>query len=570
MKKLLFLFIFFPLFSFSSDEDIFKAMEIEINRAMENLKVENLQNLYYISLRLKDIKIKTVNFSFGFEDSRDESYYRNLSTIVRVGTPEFDQTNFSPSFDFGFYDMDYFTSIPIEDDLYVLRQAFWLSIDNAFKEAQEKFSKKKGFIEHHPQEKYFPDFIKIEKPFVYIDTMPEILEFSKIYEISKNISSYLKKNDFLNDGNVTLFSILKKQYFLDSEGSKHLRIEPIYSIQVSFDCFSLNFYPLSLNKNFVFKDSIPKEEDIKKEIDEMINYLSKIREKEPLDSYSGPVIFEGEGSTSFFLSLLGKGVSGVREPLSDQSYSMPFKKGGFLGKKLNQKVMPAGFDVWDKPNLKEYNGVKLIGYLPVDDEGIKAEDIQIVKEGKLINLPMRRTAFEDYINLNGHSREGQFTIISTDVDSTVTNLIIEDKNGLEGEEFFKKVEEYCEKEGIEKVLIIKGLKKSFSMSDLETDVFSFVEGLKSALSSPMVVYLYNIKTKEREPIWGLDFSSISENVLKDILFSTKEKILSQVYEFLSMDSLAYSVIAPEKILIEDLSLKKTKIQRIKKPLVEEP
>jgi len=570
MKRFLLLFIIFPFVSFSSDEDIFKAMDLEIKRAMEGLRVENLQNPYYISLRLKDIKIKTINFSFGFEGEKEESNYRNLSTVVRVGTPEFDQTNFSSSFDFGFYYMDYFTSAPIEDDLLSLRQAFWLSIDSSFKDAQEKFSKKKGFIEHHPQEKYYPDFVKIEKPFVYIDKVTEPLDFSKIYNISKNISSYLLKFDFLNDSNVTLFYLLKKQYFYDSEGSKHLRIEPIYLIQISFECFSSAFYPLSLNTSFVFRDSIPSEEEIKKEIDELADYLKAIKEKEPMDSYSGPVIFEGQGSGSFFLSLLGKGVSSVREPLSEQSYSMPFKKGGFLGKKLNQKIMPSGFDVWDKPNLKEYNGIKLIGYFPVDDEGVKAEDIQIVKEGKLINLPMRRTAFEDYINLNGHGREGQFTIISTDVDSTVTNLIIEDKNGLAKEEFFKKVEEYCQKEGIEKVLIIKKLKKSFSMSDLETDIFSFVEGLKGALSSPMVMYLYDIKTKMKEPVWGLEFSSISENVLKDILFSTKEQFLNQVYEFLSMDSLAYSVIAPEMVLIDDLSLKKTKVQRIKKPLVEMP
>lgn len=573
MKKILFFLFVFPLFLFSSDEEVFKAMDLEIKRAMENLKMENLQNPYYISLRLKEIYLKTVTFSFGLEKNTEESKYRNLSTSVRVGSPEFDQTNFSPSFfDFGFYDMDDFTSIPTEDDLEVLRQAFWLSIDKAFKDAQEKFSKKKGFIEHHPQEKYYDDFIMVEKPFVFIDKMPDILEFSKVFYLSKNLSLYLKSFYFLNDGSVYLFYFLKKQYFMDSEGSKHLRIEPYFSIQINLDLFSKDFYPLSLNKNYVFssKENFPSEEVIKKEIEEMVNYLKEIKDKEPLESYSGPVVFEGEGSASFFLSLLGKGVSGVREPLSEQSYSLPFKRGGFLGKKLNQKIMPASFEVWDKPTLKVYNGIKLIGYLPVDDEGVEPKDIQIVKEGRLVNLPMRRTSYEGYVNLNGHGREGQFTVISTDVDSTVTNLFIEDKNGLEREEFFKKLKEYGEKEGIEKVLFIKKLKKAFSMADLEADIFSFTEGLKGALSPPMVMYLYNVKTGEKEAVWGLEFSSISENVLKDILFSTKDLYLAQIYEFLSMDSLAYSVMAPEMILLEDISLKKSKIQRVKKPLVEMP
>lgn len=572
MKKILFFILVFPVFLFSTEEDIFKAMDMEIKRAMENLKVEELQKPYYISLRLKDINLKSVNFSFGFEKNNESSNYRNLSTTVRVGSPKFDQTNFSSSFDFGFYDMDYFTSIPIEDDLEVLRQTFWLSIDKAYKDSQEKYSKKKGFIERHPQEKYSDDFIMVEKPFVYIEKMPEVLDFQVIYDLSKNISFYLKNFDFLNDGSVYLFSLLKKQYFLDSEGSKHLRIEPYYSIQINLDCFSSNYYPLSLNTSYVFssKEGMPSEEKIKKEIDELIFYLKEIREKEPLEKYSGPVVFEREGSTSFFLALLGKGVSGVREPLSEQSYSLPFKKGGFLGKKLNQKILPSSFEVWDKPSLKHYNGIKLIGFLPVDDEGVESKDIQIVKEGKLINLPMRRTAYEDYLNLNGHGREGQFTVISTDVDSTVTNLIIEDKNGLSKEDFLKKLEEYAEKENFEKVLFIKKLKKSFSVADLEMDFFSFTEGLKGALSPPMVMYLYNLKTKEKEAVWGLEFSSIGENVLKDILYSTKENWLSQIYEFLSMDSLAYSVIGPEMILIEDLSLKKSKIQRIKKPLVDSP
>lgn len=572
MKKILFLILILPLFSFSSDEDIFKAMDIEIKRAMEKLELENLGKAYYISLRLKDINLKTLYFSFGAEKNKDESHYRNLSTIVRVGKPEFDQTNFSPSFDFGFYDLDYFTSVPLEDDLLILRQTFWLSIDKAYKEAQEKLSKKKGFIEHHPQEKYSADFIKVEKPFIYIDEIPEMIDFELIYTLAKNLSSHLLKYDFLNEGNVTLFSLLKKQYFLDSEGSKHLKIEPIYSIQVSIDCFSSNYYPLSLNNSWVFKEKkdIPTEEVLKKELDEFINYLQTIRQKDPMESYSGPVVFEGESSAAFFLSFLGKGVSGVREPLSGSTYSMPFKRGGFLGKKLNQKIMPSSFDVWDKPKLKEFNGKSLIGYIPVDDEGIEPADIQIVKEGKLINLPMRRTAFEDYLNLNGHAREGQFTVFSTDVDSTVTNLIIEDKNGLSEEEFFEKLKDYGESEGIEKILFIKKLKKAFALTEIETDIFSFAEGLKSAISPPMVMYLYDLKTGKKEYIWGLEFVSLSENVLKDILFSSKKQSISQIYEVLSMDSLSYSVVAPEYVLIEDISLKKTKLQRIKKPLVEMP
>lgn len=572
MKKILFLILILPLFSFSSDEDIFKAMDMEIKRAMEKLELENLGKPYYISLRLKDINLKTLYFSFGAEKNVNESQYRNLSTIVRVGKPEFDQTNFSPSFDFGFYDMDYFTSIPLEDDLLVLRQTFWLSIDKAYKDAQEKLSKKKGFIERHPQEKYSADFIKVEKPFVFFDKMPETIDFELFYNLAKKLSSYLLRYDFLNEGNVTLFSFLKKQYFLDSEGSKHLKIEPIFTIQVSIDCFSESFYPLSLNNSWVFKEKkdIPSEEALKKELDEFVDYLIAIRQKDPMESYSGPVVFEGEASTSFFLSFLGKGVSGVREPLSGSSFSMPFKKGGFLGKKINQKIMPLSFDVWDKPKLKEFNGKSLIGFMSVDDEGIEPVDIQIVKEGKLINLPMRRTAFEDYINLNGHAREGQFTVISTDVDSTVTNLIIEDKNGLSEKEFFEKLKEYGEREGIEKILFIKKLKKSFALSDIETDIFSFAEGLKRAISPPMIMYLYDLKNGEKEPVWGLEFSSLTENILKDILFSSKEQGISQIYELLSMDSLGYSVIAPYYILIEDIPMKKTKLQRIKKPLVEMP
>lgn len=572
MKKIFLFILIFSNLLFSSEEEIFKAMEIEIKRAMENLKVENLQTPYYISLRLKDINLKIHNFSFGFDKGSSETNYRNLSTIVRVGSYEFDQTNFSPSFEFGFYSEDYFTSIPLENDLMVLRQAFWLSIDKAYKEAQEKFSKKKGFIQHHPQEKYPADFIKIEEPFVYIENIFENFDISKILSVSKNISAYLSKFDFLTGGNVSAYILTKKQYFLDSEGSKHLKFEPLCSIQISLDCFSSNYYPLSLSKDFVFSSNsdIPAEDEIKKEIDELLTYLKEISGKDPMEAYSGPVVFEGEGSASFFLALLGKGVSGVREPLSDSRYGFPFKKGGFLGKKLNQRIMPSGFEVWDKPNLKEYNGKKLIGFLPVDDEGVKPKDIQIVKEGKLIGLPMRRTAYENYFDLNGHARESQFTVISIDVDSTVTNLEIEDKNGFSKEEFFKKLEEYCEKEEIEKVLFIKKLKKGFTMSDIEIDFFSVAEGLRGILSEPMVTYLYDVKKKEMEAVWGLEFSSISENLLKDILFSTKEKKLSQIYEFLSNDSISYSIIAPEMVLVEEVSLKKSKLQRIKKPLVEMP
>ncbi len=572
MKKLAFLLIFLPFILFSSDEDIFKAMDVEIKRAMENLKLENLDKPYYISLKLKEVKIKTVHFSFGYEKTRDDSKFRNISVDLRVGSPEFDQTNFESQMDYYFFDLGSFGLAPTEDSFDVLRQSFWLALDNAYKKAQEKFSKKKGFIERFPQKNYPQDFLHSPQPFIYIEKMKDLINWEDFYEISKKLSSYFFGFDFLTSSNLIANFLLKKQYFLDSEGNKHLKIEPFFTINLSLECFSVNYYPLSLSHNWNFSsEKDPLSFDLlKKEADELINYLKEIREKEPLEKYSGPVVFLGEGSGSFFIGLLGKGVSGAREPLSEQKFRNPFKATGFLSKKLNQKILPSSYEVWDMPNLREYEGKKLLGFLPVDDEGIKPKDIQIVKGGKLISLPMRRCALEDYVDLNGHAREGQVTVLSIGTDSTVTNLIIEDKDGITEEEFFKKLDEIGEREGLEKILFIKKLKRGFDISQAEFDIFGMVEGLKGALSSPMIMYLYDLKTKKMESVWGLDFSSISENILKDIIASTKKQYLSQFYDVLSMDSLPYSVISPEMVLIEDLSLEKIKLQMTKKPLVEMP
>jgi hypothetical protein len=288
--------------------------------------------------------------------------------------------------------------------------------------------------------------------------------------------------------------------------------------------------------------------------------LKSLLTQKPLEEYTGPVVFMGPAAGKLFLDLLGKGVTRAREPLSALGGN-PSQYNGFLAKRFGLKILPKSYEVWDKPNEKEFNSKVLVGSIAVDDEGVKSKDIALIKNGKLVGLPMRRTATKKFSEVNGHARGS----INSTPNSAITNLFIEDKNGVSQDAFMNAIKETAADQGVDQVLMVSSLKDETNASDSDEFLSMFGSGSRTRLSNPAQMVLYNIKTGEKKPVWGLEFSNVDEKNLKNIIASSKDQTLYQ--------SLAYtspvSIIAPD-ILIEEITLEKTKLEKLRTPALPMP
>ena len=69
--------------------------------------------------------------------------------------------------------------------------------------------------------------------------------------------------------------------------------------------------------------------------------------------------------------------------------------------------MPRFLDVFDDPTLETYAGEDLKGHYVVDDEGVPARRVDLVKKGVLRGFLMSRSPVEGFPASNGHGRRGR-------------------------------------------------------------------------------------------------------------------------------------------------------------------
>ena len=131
--------------------------------------------------------------------------------------------------------------------------------------------------------------------------------------------------------------------------------------------------------------------------------------KAPLGpDYTGPVLFDAPAAASLLAQTLSPSLSGARPPLSmipafDEMLERMGGRSEWSGR-VNTRVLPANVSLIDDPTLKEFNGQPLLGNYEIDDEGVKAQRVEVVENGSLKNLLMSRRPGPDFSASNGHAR----------------------------------------------------------------------------------------------------------------------------------------------------------------------
>jgi len=74
--------------------------------------------------------------------------------------------------------------------------------------------------------------------------------------------------------------------------------------------------------------------------------------------------------------------------------------------RIGLRVMADAFSVSDTPSLKQFDGRPVAGSYVVDDEAVRAKDVTLVENGRLVTLLTSRTPQRRLLQSNGHGRSG--------------------------------------------------------------------------------------------------------------------------------------------------------------------
>lgn len=559
---------------YAQKSPILQALEDELQRTTKKLKLEKAKPPYYVAYRIDEIEKITITGRFGAIVLDAQEHKRELTLDLRVGDYTFDNSDFvsMPSYTVRFGPRENITQLPLEDDYDAIRQKIWLATDAAYKEAIDVLSKKKSVIEHKVISETIPDFTK-SIPCQKIEAIKKIkVDCDRWRKNVKAISNLFRNYPKIQTAKVVFQTLTLTRYFVDSDGNKQISnnlltyLEAYANTQNKAGAYLTDFVGFYAHT----PEEMPDENTIINRVKAMAETLSLYTEVKEEKEYSGPVLFAANAACQFFYEIFGKGVSDVRKPLYEQEAMAKVmeEKTGFLAAKIGKSVLPDYFTIYDDPTLTNYETTPLIGNYHFDDQGIKAEKIELIQAGKLTNLPMSRKPLKQFTQSNGHGRYYNGTIRNY-----ISNLIVQSQKTTEDLE--KALITLCEKNNLDYGIVITRLKPTLpkTTEEIGEAISSYFTGATPptpSLSEALIAYkLY--RDGRKELIKSLKFEGVTPACLKEIVAVGKEMT---VYNTLMREQfgdryLPISVVAPS-VIVEKMVLTSIEEKPKKHPYLPHP
>ncbi|MDI6807827.1 MAG: metallopeptidase TldD-related protein [Candidatus Eisenbacteria bacterium] len=527
MKKLMISVVVFVAFflvstlAFGQEAPVLlKAMQDELARSVDKLKLENEEAPYFISYLIKDCQMLEIVANSGAVTRNDENRFRKLDVDVRVGNYDLDNSHFQSFQNMGF-SMRMFggrAEVTLEDNYDVLRRELWLETDRAYKDALETFTKKKAYLQNTIRSDSLPDFTREEK----LSNMKLPAAFDAKRDLLSrtvgDISRLFLGNDKIQKSTVALKRSIENTYYVNSEGAVYVEPHVASRLSISATAQAEDGMPLKdfLVYAFADVDGMPAVETLKKDVEAMMRELAALRNAPVAEDYSGPVLFAGQAAAEILAQGFVDNLVAERTSASDNAQFNMFsgkRENPFLSK-AELPVTAKSISVKAQPTLKNYGGAALLGSYEVDDEGVRTQDVSLIENGILKNFMMSRSPVKGFNKSNGHFR-------GTSAAPSVVRLSSSEASpyGALKDRLIQEVKD----DGLKYGYIIKSIIPLSEAKELgDIDIQSMVMSMYTSspteikLSRPVVVYRVYPDGKE-ELVRGAEFANLGIKCFKDII-----------------------------------------------------
>lgn len=385
--------------AWSQDDKLLNIIQAELNREVtEFTKVA--QPPYFIDYRVSDIESASISSSFG---SLTQSYVtrdRGLSADVRVGDYLIDNTH--PDEHGGELPYASPSALPLDDNEDAIRLELWRVTQKKYNAALERINAIRSGLTLKKEEKLPPDFSKENAPAKYYEApgvkLKDILQKEVWEEKTRGYSKLFLADASIVSAEVQFSVSCERRYYVSSEGASVVQnfSSAYINIVASVRATDGEIVPLHQSYYAPTPDQLPGDQTIESDIRTMISTLLKLKTAPLADPYTGPALLDGPVAGVFFHEIFGHRVEGHR--LRSEMDGQTFKA------KVNERILPESINVYCDPTVRQHQGVFLNGIYNYDDEGVKAERVNVVEKGTLKNFLMSRTPLENFSRSNGHGR----------------------------------------------------------------------------------------------------------------------------------------------------------------------
>lgn len=497
----------------SAQEQLVDVLRDELNREYNELKKQELPP-YHMNFRVIDKQVCYVEASFGSANNDFYYHQRRLVPQIRLGSWELD--NFKEEQMGAMSTKNGLSTafLPLDNEggEAAIRQAIWNETNNRYRFARDVY--RQTVARQHvnaEQEDKAPCFSAAPVEKYYEQPLPENkqkldMEFWK--KRMQKVSAVFAEYPEIIDCKAMVNYVVERRYFLNTEGTEVVQnltyTRAMLNGQVKAD--DGMELPLSVTYFAFDPNDLPSEEKMIADARAIAKTLQALRTAPVADPFTGPALLSGAASGVFFHEIFGHRTEGQR--MKSDNDGQTFKK------MVGQYVLPADLQVFDDPTMKSYAGTDLNGFYKFDDQGVKAQRVNIVSDGILKDFLMTRTPIDGHPVSNGHARaEAGYDPVSRQ-----SNLIIETKNHKTPEELRALLLEEVKKQGKEYGYFFKEVSGGLTYTGKGANNSFFV--------NPLEVYRIYLDGRPDELVRGVDLIGTPLSMFSNIVYAGGE---SQVF-----------------------------------------
>ncbi len=548
MKKYIWLLLLIALCPLKAaqlpDNMYFRAMQDEMHRTQKELRSPGSPRPFFTAYKVIENSTQSFEAQFGTAVITVPHVFTNVTAQVYVyaGTDKKNSSGFRN--DAYSYAPEISTAVPQSYE--GLRRVLWRLTDSAYVAAANTYEKKEAYNRQKNITDVLPDFTSAPKA-AYVGAMvpfPQVNE--KAYQdLVNQLSALGKELPYLESFSVLLTRNKRDIYFLDSEGDFYQYSQPSVTVDLFASLRNKEGYKRQFTEQISLPwDQNPDRDALEKKTQAFLDQLAAAYQARKAEPYLGPVLLEPEAAGGFFNQLFIPNANNPR-PVPSSFWETDPMAGQFKDK-LGMRVVSHLLDVYDRPYVREYEGKMLQGFMPVDDEGVEAQQLQLVQSGKLLALPLSRSVMKGQKHSNGHARMSNWSYPR----AMLTNVFVVPKNPLPREQLEQQLLQRCQELGLEYGYIFPRFP---SVYDEDQEV--------------AFAWRIYVSDGHKEPVYGLHLPGITTRSLRDILAAGNDAEVSHFSE--KNVFVPFSVIVPS-LLVDEMEILPTQLKPERKPFVPLP
>ncbi len=327
---------------------------------------------------------------------------------IRVGTPTLDQSH--KIRDAGWFDdieKQQF-SLPITGDERAVRLAVWRVADASYRSASKRLMRVKAnmSVKVRPSDTS-ADFsaAPIE---IQLDPPAQLVVDASLWrDRIREASAILAGFDYIEDANVAMAAKAQTRFMVTTEGTRLVLPQHAFQITIFLKTTAADGMTVSVYKSFEGRTeaAMPDGPSLNAAVLAAAQRLKALQQATVIEPSTVPAILRGRAAAVFFHEVLGHRIEGHRQKDDDE--------GQTFTEMVGQPILPSFLSVTDDPTLKTLEDVALNGHYTHDDEGVAAQRVEVVKNGRLTHFLTSRTPIRSSARSNGHGRrQGGYTVVS--------------------------------------------------------------------------------------------------------------------------------------------------------------